>query len=402
MTLYVELSSNQSVLLEQLKTTDFKTVIIKKKNSIIDTCNHKVIEFNNDINEITNITSNDYLLSFSKLIHKNTNNIGIVNDADFFLNKGYITRLNVIFSTNEMYTKIFQLEYKDKKVFNLKDDLLNVLENLLVKEFIHIIIQLYKIDDKGRLGEIIQAIESNLNNPYVAKIHCLLETEDVIVPTQIKNNKKYVEFMLGKWFTYKDAFDYANRVLENKYCCILNLDISLDSDTTWNDIINDLDNKKIYALSRHEFNEQTNSYELDNNFKQLLHSHTQDAWLFKTPINVENCDFEIGLLGCDNAIADRLYRSKYIVINRPLKYKIYHHDRTRGKNTNNFKQFHKETKGNKINKAPEKEGYRLLPNYDEIMNCNLDQLLTQFKISEYEKYDLICNIFSKKIVVDNS
>ena len=70
--------------------------------------------------KIKEITSNDYLLSFSKLIYENTNNIGIVNYADFFLNKSYISRLNVIFSTNEMYTKIFQLEFKDKKIYDLK------------------------------------------------------------------------------------------------------------------------------------------------------------------------------------------------------------------------------------------------------------------------------------------
>jgi hypothetical protein len=402
MILYLELPNNQNVLLEQLKTTNFKTIIVKKNNISIQTSNYEVIEFNNDINEVKEITSNDYLLSFSKFISNTAKNIGIVNDTDYFLNKDYISKLNIIVSIAPLYTKLFESTYPDKKIFNGQTDLIEILESIMIKEFLHVIIQIYKIEDSARLEEITHAINLNLNHSDVVKVHCLLESDNIVIPLEIKNHKKYTEILLNKWFTYKDVFDYVNKNLQDKYCCLLNLDISLDYESDWSNIKKELDSKKVYALSRHEYNVSSKSYELDINFKKLFNCHSQDAWLFKGPMDVKDCDFEIGVLGCDNAIAHRLHNSGYMVINKPLEYKIFHHDIVRGKNTQNFKDFHKDTSQNKLKKSPEKLGYRLLPNYDDIINISLDNLIKQLHFSKDEKYDIICKIFTKKIAINNS
>ena len=46
-------------------------------------------------------------------------------------------------------------------------------------------------------------------------------------------------------------------------------------------------------------------------------------------------DFELGFLGCDNAIADRFFKAGYKVINQPVTYKIFHYDIAKGKNSSN-------------------------------------------------------------------
>ena len=44
----------------------------------------------------------------------------------------------------------------------------------MIKEFLHVIIQIYKIEDSARLEEITHAINLNLNHSDVVKVHCLL------------------------------------------------------------------------------------------------------------------------------------------------------------------------------------------------------------------------------------
>ena len=175
------------------------------------------------------------------------------------------------------------------------------------------------------------------------------------------------------------AINYANKKSANKslntgdYWCILNLDIFLDDNSKWNTIRGQINNGFIYAQSRHEFigfgfdngngnssdnntnNNINNSKKLkenskmDSNFAKMYHANTQDAWLFKTPLdcNDKNIDynFELGFLGCDNAIAERFMKSGYKVINQPLTYKIFHYDIAKGKTSSNFLEKHtKETK----------------------------------------------------------
>jgi hypothetical protein len=135
----------------------------------------------------------------------------------------------------------------------------------------------------------------------------------------------------------------------------------------------------------------------------MYHAHTQDAWFYRTPINVNDCDFELGLVGCDNAIAHRLKNSGYNVFNMVERFKIIHVDNLRGKNSTNFNTFHKENeiKQNIINKHPENTGSLLVPNYDIVSKMSLDKLLEMFNYNEQEKVLLITQIMSDKIKIKN-
>jgi hypothetical protein len=169
-------------------------------------------------------------------------------------------------------------------------------------------------------------------------------------------------------------------------------------------------------------NSNSNNGKMDEQFSKMLHAHTQDAWLFKTPLNMicssggnihNHCDFELGFLGCDNAIADRLYKSGYKVINQPLTYKIFHYDIAKGKNSSNFMEKHKqETTLLEVNlkkpknKYPERKGSYLVPNYDKMLTDNGDVDMINIinslgGCSNWERYEFICKLFSEKFIMMN-
>jgi hypothetical protein len=269
-------------------------------------------------------------------------------------------------------------------------------------KFLNIIIQFYNEKNQDRKDELVIALTQNLNNPCVKSVINLLEKDNKHIPEEIAKHPKYCEYELNKWYTYKDVFDFCNKNLKNEYCCIINLDMMLDQTSKWNNIKGDLDNGYIYALSRHEFDYLNDKIELDSNFVRLFHSNTQDGWFFKTPVQINDCNFEIGLLGCDNAIADRINKSGYKILNKAVEYKLLHIDMIKGKSSANFLDFSKKEQGAKIqNKKPEEKGQYLLPIYELVIGSSLDNFARQFGITEEEKYKLICDIMSMKIKIKN-
>lgn len=274
------------------------------------------------------------------------------------------------------------------------------METLNETEFLNIIIQSYEENNNERLEELKYCILGNLNNNYVKKIYDLTSKNNL--SELITSNPKYKKINYSKWLTFKDAFEFSN-LYKNEYFVIINTDIMLDSNSPWESIKVFLDNHFFLAISRHEYDKEKKTFMLDPSFSNILHCHTQDGWFFKTPVNINQCDFEIGLLGCDNAIAHRIINSGYLILNKPLQFKLFHVDSVRGKNSKNFLEHHHENDKNKIaNKHPENEGYYLLPNCDYISDYSIDSLITQFNFSPVEKYKLICDIFTSKIKINNN
>jgi len=354
-------------------------------------------------------------------------------------------------------------ETPPKIQYNSIDTYLSHVENTILKPqpFINIILQSYNETNVDRLNEFFYCIHQNLQNPYVKMIYDfgtgieytennnielleLFKNKYTIVKNNGDENNKNSNCE-NKWLTFEMAIDYANKQSVNKslntgdYWCILNLDIFLDNKSKWNTLRGQINNGFIYAQSRHEFsgygntdnntnnsnNNTINSKKLkenskmDSNFAKMYHANTQDAWLFKTPLdcNDKNIDynFELGFLGCDNAIAERFMKSGYKVINQPLTYKIFHYDIAKGKTSSNFIEKHtKETKEklSKLikpkNKYPERKGSYLVPNYDQMLNANNGQDINLLGLiqnlggcSNWERYEFISRLFSDRIIINN-
>ena len=326
----------------------------------------------------------------------------------------------------------------DKEQFKSLDKYLSTLQNSILKPhaFINIILQSYPETNTNRTQELKYCIRKNLENPYVKIVYDFGSGIELFDNTDDDNNlkQKYKQIINTKWLTFEMAINFANSTnstnsTNSEYWCIMNLDIFLDSKSNWNNIRGQLNNGFIYAQSRHEFNiiEKTKIVaQMDSNFSQLYHANTQDAWLFKTPIECQNknsngngngidFDFELGFLGCDNAIADRFVKSGYKVINQPMTYKIYHYDIAKGKTSTNYLEKHtKETKDmtDKMikpkNKYPERDGSYLVPNYDQMLSMSNGYDIDFIKIvnslggcSNWERYEFISKIFSDRIIITN-
>ena len=328
------------------------------------------------------------------------------------------------------------LDQEEYKLHTL-DTYLSTLENSILKpqSFINIILQSYPESNLDRLKELKYCIKKNLENPYVKMVYDFgsgidLFDNDNDNGTSEDDDKiklKYKQISNTKWLTFEMAINFANTKHEfntsnkREYWCILNLDIFLDAKSPWNTIRGQLNNGFIYAQSRHEFNiiEHKIVASMDSNFAQMFHANTQDAWLFKTPIHINNkqidFDFELGFLGCDNAIADRFVKAGYKVINQPMTYKIFHYDSAKGKNSSNYLEKHsKETKEktDKMikpkNKYPERSGSYLVPNYDQMLSMtggkdiDLIQLINNLGgCSNFERYEFISKLFSDRIIITN-
>lgn len=326
------------------------------------------------------------------------------------------------------------LEQEDYKLHTL-DTYFTTLEHSILKpqSFINIILQSYPESNPDRVKELNYCLKKNLENPYVKMVYDfgsgieLFDSDSGSSDVALKN--KYKQITHTKWLTFEMAINFANTKHEfntsnkREYWCILNLDIFLDDKSNWNTIRGQLNNGFIYAQSRHEFNILGTGADskivaaMDINFAQLFHANTQDAWLFKTPLNISNIDFdfELGFLGCDNAIADRFVRAGYKVINQPITYKIFHYDSAKGKTSTNYLEKHsKETKektenmSKPKNKYPERSGCYLVPNYDQMLNMNnrnevdLIQLINNLGgCSNFERYEFISKLFSDRILITN-
>ncbi len=195
--------------------------------------------------------------------------------------------------------------------------------------------------------------------------------------------------------TFHDAFVYANTFLAGETACVANLDIFLDADTTdWTKAAEIVGHGIVLCLSRTEFNPDGLPY-MDSALAPTAFAFSQDAWVFRSPIDVPKCDFEVGTFGCDNAIAHRIRAADRLPVNDPQQFKVFHYDRCRRKTVANAYavQIQERTRqGLVVSKHPERHGFRFVPDIKKISELDFDQVIASFCLSEVERYSLFCDM----------
>jgi hypothetical protein len=340
--------------------------------------------------------------------------------------------------------------------------------NPVINPVINIICQSYKDCNPDRMSELLYCITRNLENPHIRWVHDFGYMPETYLPETIFKHPKYIS-VYGKyhstphtlshsithtkeyiqiqkrfqenninldvffkditqkvyWLRYSDSFIYSQYktvINPGKYGSvwgIINCDIFLDDASPWNLISGWLNDGFILAQSRHEFNQNPAFVKMDDNFAKLFHATTQDGWFYKIqnqdsrlfPVElISNSRFEIGMLGCDNAISDRLIRyGGFKVINKPVKFKLMHYDSARGKNSDNFLDIHSGEKTKIVkpkNSHPERDGCYLVPNCDQMTGLTLGMDLIGLirgigGISNLEIYKLISEMISKRVMINN-
>jgi hypothetical protein len=292
----------------------------------------------------------------------------------------------------------------------------NVLVNKIVKdkekiEMINLMINYFIHPNEKRQKEFNYCIVKNMLNPYINKIH-VFYNKTITLPKIFKIGStlshKFVFVEQDEdWITYETMITYAEEKLQNKIVAITNLDIFLDKNDIWEELISVFENndKKVYSLSRYEFDQKDNRKWKDQGFEQLLFGHTQDTWIFRGGIKVPDTDFELGTFGCDIAFNERLKKAGYQPINMGTHFKTYHFDRERdvsSKNNNILikKEIMNDTRI--MGTFPEQHGQLILPDYNLIENTSLDTLVRQLNIFGYDLYMLKCELLSKHIKIDYS
>jgi hypothetical protein len=274
------------------------------------------------------------------------------------------------------------------------------IEPLTEPKQLTILVQYYNDSDADRQKEIDFCFKQNLQNKWVKSVVHFQEPQTVL-PAWLEKHPKFVrvDSPSPDRLTFKRAFEYAAEHLQDELVCVTNADIFMHHQSKWDRLHQFLTKNPtaVAALSRHEYDGR--SVFKDNTLQKMYYAHSQDAWLFlpsnmKTPM--EDTDFPIGILGCDNAIAHRLVTHGYRPYNLANEYVVIHYDVCRGKNGSNDVQFQNARKPR--TDAPEKRGYYLLPEYDRL---NLVDVIAQFKLTKEEQYKYICDIMSNKLKINN-
>ena len=272
------------------------------------------------------------------------------------------------------------------------------LKDAPVKPFpptVHIVVQYYNDGNPLRAREIDACLRFNLENPHVVQVHALLEP-GARVPLDVASHSKLHIVPDHPRLTFKAAFEYASNTLpKNTTVALINGDIYLDHDSAWHSFTGRLEDLTSYgkgnyslALARAEVDEKGAVWKMKYMQEELAYSFAQDAWVFKTPLVLDDSDFTVGNCpGSDNAIAERLNRAGRVPLNFCHIWRIYHLDSARKKfqepgmiYTNKTDRSH-----------PEKRGFRTLPSFGEVRsfadldahNWRIDPVLEYMFMTEY-------------------
>jgi hypothetical protein len=175
----------------------------------------------------------------------------------------------------------------------------------------------YESDNIERTKEYIICLENNIKNEFIENIYLL--NEKIYDGYEILMNKKIIQINFGRRITYSDAIIFVNENFKGNICIISNSDIYFDNTLRY--LINYNMNHKVLALSRND----------------MMRLDSQDSWIFKAPlrININQCNFHFGILGCDNRFARICRDGNNIIINPSKTIKTYHVHKTQYRTYNN-------------------------------------------------------------------
>lgn len=286
---------------------------------------------------------------------------------------------------NSDFTKNIDISYNKLTNNNVDTDMINM-------------ITYYRKSDKDILNTIQKkCVYENLNNNNISRIHIFgsnLKEEFYDIFKEFNSKKEIILNECGENASFKDMIDYANSKLCNKVIFIARCDIILPNQNDLCDLKFDLtNNNDIYALSRIDRLINGNLVRSDK-LNKILYCNQQDAWIFKSPLNIKYND--------DNNMNDLLFYNKYSelffnkilinnnynVINDTNKLKII-----RLLHENNLDN--RELIDEKEIDEEHEENIYVLPDNSSLSKINIDKLINFIGIDDKELYNLKCYIFNK-------
>ena len=338
-----------------------------EKNNILVIYNHSnilkyisvLIEFKNRpeiiLNEIKNLINNFKIIYYNLLDTINTKNTNINKNIKILINKLIV---------NIESEKINIVTYYKKYDSNI----LNFIQKKCITENL-----------KNKNIDNIFIIGNNLNE----------ELNDII-------NDKISIYNFKEELTYNNIIDIINISLNNKIILLIRSDIIIPSQEFDNIELDFIESNNIYTITRIERLINGNllySEKLNNTLFSLEH----DAWLFKSPLNINNIE-NINIENINKLFFyekyNELYFNKllklnnYNIINYTTKYKI-------------IRLLYEDNIENRLllkdNKNINNDDIYLIPDNKIINSLSIDKLLELYNIDNNDIYKIKCDIFNKYI-----
>ena len=252
--------------------------------------------------------------------------------------------LNIGFKKNLLYKENLEIvsnsfDNNNNKIVDFKENLntnkiiINSTDNYDLKKNddpIFLVLQYYIDKNPERQKEIEECLERNIKLKKFKKIFLL--NEEIYNLEKLNNTIKEINFK--KRLTYQDFFDFI-KTQESGYYILCNSDIFFN-ETIENIRYGSLSEKKsIYMLTRYDYLNIEKSKEIMLNHHQI--SRSQDTWIIHnkfSPEKTEYFNFNLGFLGCDNALVYIFNDLNYKIFNDPYKINTFHLHNTQIRNYN--------------------------------------------------------------------
>lgn len=187
-----------------------------------------------------------------------------------------------------------------------------------------LLVGLYVDPHADRMREFLTCLERNAANRAIAEVHVFVEQpvelENLVASYPQLESAKIRLLSWGRRVTYLALIDYANRELAGCRVIIANADIFFDH-TLARFAHYDL-RGWFLCLSRCDIH-------ADGSWSLFDFEASQDAWIFEAPIPAVDCDFPLGLLGCDNRVAWQAEHAGLAVSNPSRSIRAFHLHLTR-------------------------------------------------------------------------
>jgi len=179
-----------------------------------------------------------------------------------------------------------------------------------------LLVGLYHEPVPDRAQELALCLAHNIRNPQVAKIYVFAEDAEIYAQGRFAlQHSKVTVINHGRRIRYMDLFDWANQNLPGVNVVIANADIYFDASLA---LLSSIDlHDKLLCLSRWDVH-------ADGTAHLFEYAYSQDAWIFRTPIRHIQCDFNLGVPGCDNRLAWEAQEAGLKVVNPSRSIRIYH------------------------------------------------------------------------------
>ncbi len=178
---------------------------------------------------------------------------------------------------------------------------------------IRLLVNLYPIEPGKRLDELVLCLQKNSSNPLISEIVVL---DEGFPKQELLQGDKMIVRPISNRPNFSDFYDHLD---PNGLNLISNNDIWFDESL-----------KKIRSLA-------LNPYDLicltrrepDGALYKSEKGDAQDSWLFLgKPEPLKNCDFSMGIPGCENRLSFLFFMKRYRALNPSKVIRVWHEHRS--------------------------------------------------------------------------